>query len=421
MSGSAGALQLDDRDRAMLAGERGPGVALAMRVLTTIARVMGATGLIDIAGAHVDGCFYVGDVSIDFAETLRDGGARVVVPTTTNSGSVDLLHRERWRGPVEYADNAARLMAAYADMGCAPTWTCAPYVLRPRPGLSEHVAWGESNAIVFANSVLGARTQRYGDFVEISAAVTGRAPYAGLHTDEGRLGEVRVRVDVPDRWLNSEVFFSLLGHVVGRRVGGRIPVITGVPAATEDQLKALGSAAASTGSVAMFHVVGVTPEAPDLASCLPTAGPQYTVDVGVEDLRGAWQQLGSGQRGDLALVCLGTPHFSPAEFTLLEHALAGRRVHEQTPLMVSTGRRTWADLEASGAAQRLTTAGVQVVTDTCMYATPILGRVDGLVMTNSAKFAWYAPANLHTDVVLAGLTACVESAVAGRPVGDPLA
>ena len=414
-------LALDERDRAMLAGEHGPGTALAMRVLTSIARVMGAPHLVDINGAHIDGCFYVGDVSIAFAERLRDGGARVAVPTTTNAGSVDLLHRDLWRGPDAHAEGAARLMAAYADMGCAPTWTCAPYALRPRPGLGEHVAWGESNAIAFANSVLGARTQRYGDFVEISAAVTGRAPYAGLHTDAGRLGQVLVGVDVPAAWRDAEVFFALLGHVVGHLAGSRVPVLTGIDAATEDQLKAFGSAAASTGSVALFHVVGVTPEAPDLAACLPAGGPEEVVDVGVEDLRTAWRQLGSGRADDLAMVCLGTPHFTPTEFAALETALAGRRVHERTPLLVSTGRRTWAGLRASGAADRLTAAGVRVVTDTCMYATPILGPVDGTILTNSAKFAWYAPGNIGADTLFAGLTACVESAVAGRLVGDPLA
>lgn len=413
-------MHLDERDRAMLAGEHGPGTALAMRMVTSIGRVMGAPHLVDITGAHIDGCFYVGDVSIAFARRLRDGGARVVVPTTTNAGSVDLLHRDLWRGPPGHADAAALLMATYADMGCAPTWTCAPYTLRPRPGLGEHVAWGESNAIVFANSVLGARTQRYGDFVEISCAVTGRAPYAGLHTDAGRLARVHVRVDVAQRWRTSEVFFALLGHVVGQRAGSRTPVVTGVEAATEDQLKALGSAAASTGSVALVHVVGVTPEAPDLASCLPPAGPEEVVDVGVADLRAAWAQLSAGRVDDLAMVCLGTPHFSAAEFAALEAALGGRSVHERTPLLVSTGRRTLAGLEASGAAQRLAAAGVRIVTDTCMYATPILGRVDGTILTNSAKFAWYSRGNIGADSFFAGLTACVESAVAGRLVGDPL-
>jgi hypothetical protein len=287
--------------------------------------------------------------------------------------------------------------------------------------LGQHVAWGESNAIVFANSVLGARTQRYGDFVDISAAVVGRAPLAGLHTDEGRLGQIRIdtaRID--SRWKTSGVFFALLGHVVGRLAGSLVPVITGIDRASEDELKAFGAAAASTGAVALFHVVGITPEAATLRDCFGPAGPQQVVQVGVEDLTAAWRELGAGADGKLAAVCLGTPHFSLTEFRRLAELLGSDTVHPPTELIVSTGRQVWADVLAAGLGEPLTRAGVRVVTDTCMYNTPILGRVDGLILTNSAKFAWYAPANIGAKVVLAGLAECVRSAVAGRMQVEPL-
>jgi len=240
---------LTDQDARYLRGERGTGAALAMRVVLAVAASMGASRLVDIESAHVDGCLYVGSVSIDFARALVDGGARVSVPTTLNVGSVDLLHPRNWNGTGELADNARTLMSLYTALGCKPTWTCAPYLLTPRPRFGAHIAWGESNAIAFANSVLGARTQRYGDFVDIAAAVVGRAPFAGLHTDEGRLGEVLIDVTgLPADAVRRDSFFPLLGHLVGQWCGSRIPVVSGLSSATEDQLKAFGAAAASAGA-----------------------------------------------------------------------------------------------------------------------------------------------------------------------------
>ena len=414
-------LELDERDTAALNGELGAGIALAMRVLVGVARSMRASRLIDISQAHVDGCLYIGQVSLDFAERLAGGGARVRVPTTTNVSAIDRLRPDTWRGDPEMVPNARRLMDAYTALGCAPTWTCAPYQLTRRPSLGENIAWGESNAIVFANSVLGARTERYGDFVDLSAAIVGRAPFAGLHTDEGRHGQVLIEVeDVPAAWRASDAFYPLVGLVIGQIAGSQVPVLTGIASATEDQLKALGAAAASTGSVALFHVVGVTPEAPTVEACFPVTPPTHVARIGQVELREAWARLNSGKGDRLGAVCIGTPHFSESEFDTLAELLDGRQVHPTTPLVVSTSRHVWSRVIASGLADHLMDAGIQVVTDTCTYSTPILGRIDGLVLTNSAKYAWYAPANIGAEIAFASLPTCVESAVAGRLTEDPL-
>ena len=408
---------LSDRDESCLNGEFGVGVTVAARVVLAMARAMRAPKLIDIDSAHVDGCFYVGPVSIDFARALVDGGARVSVPTSLNVGSVDLQHPQNWSGSAALADHARTLMGLYAELGCDPTWTCAPYLLAKRPPLGSHVAWGESNAIVFANSVLGARTQRYGDFVDIAAAVIGRAPFAGLHTDEGRRGQVLIDVSgLPDDVLARDAFFPVLGHLVGQWCGGRIPVVVGVPSATEDQLKAFGAASASTGAVALFHVVGITPEAPTRAAAFGDRTPQQVLSVDVDDLRRAWSELCTRRDGALGAVCIGTPHFSIAEFHTLAGMLQGRSVNAATPLYVNAGRWVYGEIERSGLADVLAAAGVRVVTDTCTYNTPIMGKLDGLVMTNSAKWAWYAPKNIGVDVLFADLESCVESAVCGRVV-----
>ena len=179
-------IELTARDRQMLEGADGAGVALAMRLIVRLAEATKATSLIDITRAHIDGCLYHGVVGLEFAERLAAGGARVRVPTTLNVSSLDLLHPDLYRGPADTAEAARRQMDAYTEMGCRPTWTCAPYQLPDPPGFGEQIAWAESNAIVFANSVLGARTERYGDFIDIAAALTGRVPNAGYHTDAGR-------------------------------------------------------------------------------------------------------------------------------------------------------------------------------------------------------------------------------------------
>ncbi len=407
-------LALTEVQRAQLAGEAGPAAALAMRLVSRMGEMTGATRLVPITRAHIDGCLYHGPASLDFARTLAEGGGRVVVPTTLNVGAVDLLHPELFRGKPEVAAAAREMMRHYQAMGCRQTWTCAPYQLRDRPGLGEQIAWAESNAIVFANSVLGARTERYGDFIDICAAIVGVVPEVGLHTDAGRRARVVVRLrNVPARLLQRDTTFAALGHLLGQRVGGRIPVIVGVEHVTEDQLKALGAAAASSGAVAMFHVAGVTPEAPTVEAALGGAIPEATYDIGPTDLRDAVQSLTSTTTERLGAVSVGTPHFSYAEFIRLRELLAERRIAPEIEFFVSTGRDTLARLRDEGWDTGLRESGLQILTDTCTYITPILSGRPGAVMTNSAKWAWYAPNNLGYEVVFASLEECVESAVRG--------
>src|SRR5437867_3123645 len=199
-------LRLTADEEAMLGGEAGPAVQLASRLLVWLGEITGADRLVPIVAAHVDGCLYHGPVSIDFARRLVEGGGRVCVPTTLNVGSVDLLHPTLFRGDPGVALAARELMRLCTELGCLPTWTCAPYQLTQRPAFGEHVAWAESNAIVFANSVLGARTARYGDFTDIAAGLTARVPYAGLHRDEGRHAGVLFRLrEGPARLAVSDV------------------------------------------------------------------------------------------------------------------------------------------------------------------------------------------------------------------------
>jgi predicted aconitase len=402
-------------DRAMLDGGRGEAAALAMRILVEMADVWEAERLIDITSAHIDSCLYHGRAGLDFAEKLLAGGARVVVPATLNVSSLDLLHPQLVRLDAETAASARRLMDAYVTMGCRATWTCAPYQLPDRPAFGEHVAWAESNAIVFANSVLGARTNRYGDFIDICAAITGRAPLAGLHLDEHRRARIVFRLEgIAEHLLHDEVTPTCVGHLVGRAAGTAIPAIVGLPLGTgEDRLKALGAAAASSGAVAMFHAVGITPEAATLERALGGEPPGSEITISASDLRDARDELTTVGAGPIAAVSVGTPHLSADEIHRLTALVS--RDRPVVPFFANTGR----DVAASTDVDSLARSGVTVVTDTCTYITPIIHDVDGPVMTNSAKWAWYAPGNLGFDVVFGSLEECVRSAAIGRVWRDP--
>jgi hypothetical protein len=420
-------VDLTDDERAMLRGESSRATALAMLIVVKMAEVAGAQRLVPVTSAHIDGCLYHGPVGLDFAERLVGDGGRVAVPSTLNVSALDLLHPELVRLNADTSARARRLMDAYVELGCEPTWTCAPYQLPSRPRAGEHVAWAESNAVVFANSVLGARTARYGDFVDICAALTGRVPLAGVHLDDGRRAQVVFRFDprLLDRFARrrpTDELFGLVGHIIGRRAGARVAVTDGLPLdTTEDELKALGAAAASSGAVALCHVVGVTPEAATLDAACHGRAPEEEVLIGPADLAMTWRELSTAPAdAQLAAVSVGTPHFSAAEFATLTELLAGRSVDPRVHFYVSSGRSVLSEITAAGLTAELERAGATIVADTCTYITPIIGTArGGVVMTNSAKWAWYGPANLGVEVVYGSLADCVESAVHGKVLRAP--
>lgn len=426
-----GSVELANLDRRMLSGDHGEAAATAMRILVTMAGIYGARRLLDIEGAHIDGCLYHGDSGVDFAEMLVVGGARVRVPTTLNVGGLDLLHPEEFAGTPERRAKALRLMECYEEMGCRTIWTCAPYQATPRPEFGQQVAWAESNAIVFANSVLGARTHRYGDFIDICAAITGRAPAVGLHLEENRRGQVVFDLrSLPRSLTAASWLLPAIGYLVGERCANRVPVLLGLERADEDGLKALGAAAASSGAVALFHAVGITPEAPTLESALGGRDAEEWVEVTASDLRAGLRRLSTaagaaepdGGANDLRIdvVALGSPHFSPREFAELVPMIERHPPAVTVEFVVCTNRISLDFLERRGALDRLRELGVRVVVDTCVVVAPILRTpAGGILMTNSGKFAHYAPGNVGFDVVFGSLSECVRSAHAGRLRRDP--
>ena len=403
----------------MLRGDSGEAAAFAMQILAAFSRAVGASSLLDISRAHIDGCLYHGQASLDFVERLVAGGGRVRVPTTLNVGALDLIHPELIRLSPDEQAPARRLMQSHEQLGCQPSFTCAPYQTRFRPAFGEQIAWGESNAIVFANSVIGARTNRYGDFIDLCCAITGRAPAWGLHLDENRRGKVLFRLaGFPASQAPTDALFVAVGLLVGTMSGERVPVIEGLPPPrSEDQLKALGAAAASSGAVALFHAVSLTPEAPTLADAFGGRTAEQTIEIRPGDIARALHQLSTVPDGTaITAVCLGTPHFSRNEWDRLLPALGRIAPARNVPIYVNTGRATLQALQDEGMLQGTDAFNVIPVTDTCTYLTPILERLDGTVMTNSGKWAHYAPGNLGVQVAFGELEDCLASAAAGRVV-----
>ncbi|HEY5670472.1 MAG TPA: aconitase X catalytic domain-containing protein [Anaerolineales bacterium] len=413
-------LQLSSSDQDIMVGAKGPAAKLAMSILARMAEVYGATELMDISAAHIDSTIYIGEAGLEFAERLAGLGAKVAVPTTLNVSGLDEHGWQEWAVPADWAAKAYRQMVAYQSMGCVPTWTCAPYQTDLRPAFGQQIAWGESNAIAFANSVLGARTERYPDLLDICCAITGRVPAVGLHLTENRAGQLLLRlVGIPLALQQDDSFYPVLGHLIGEVAGEQIPVVDGLYARpTEDQLKALGAAAASSGAVALFHIIGVTPEAPTLGAAFQDRQPENVLSVDMGWLRQARSELSTAQGDELQMVVLGSPHFSIQEFEQLSRLVAGQKVHPQVKFLVTSSRVMVELTRRAGFLQPLEDFGGRVTVDTCILASPMLPPDIKLLMTNSGKYAYYAPGMLNTRVTYGSLADCVRSAIAGRVVRD---
>ena len=397
-------------DRDILNGGRGEAAAAAMRIIVRMAKLQGAEALMDISRVHVDGCIYTGPGSLAFAEKLRDLGGRVAVPTTLNAISVD--HRQ-WRSlsvDPAFGEPAAALADAYVAMGAEQTFTCAPYLLDRVPQFGEQIAWAESNAVVFANSVIGARTNKYPDFLDICIALTGRAPRSGPHLAELRMPELRF--DVTDIEAADDALYPLLGYCIGARSPSQIPIVHGLEqlAPSIDDLKAFGAAFATVSAAPMFHIAGITPEAGNgLAGDLPA------MRIGRAELAKSWRELDAGEGTDVDLVSFGNPHFSHREIAALADRLEGRKKNANVAVIVTCGRAEYQRAADSGTVARLDTFGVRFLTDICwcMITEPIIPPQARTIMTNSGKYAHYGPGLTGRSFRFGSLEGCVEAACSG--------
>ncbi|RKF13566.1 DUF521 domain-containing protein [Roseovarius spongiae] len=403
----ADAVDLDYADRAMLDGAGGEAVKLAMEVIVAMAASQGARALTDVTRAHIDGCIYASRANLTFARRMADMGARVAVPTTMNAISVD---HANWRAqgvPPDFGGPAQRLADAYVEMGARPSFTCAPYLLDDAPGQGENIGWSESNAVIYANSVLGARTVKHPDFLDLFIALAGRAPLSGVYLDADRAARRVIHVDAPTG--ADDALWPLLGWLAGRIAPDRIPLLTGLEdaAPSEDDLKALCAAFGTTSAAPMLHVAGVTPEAENVATDADTAR------ITRADLIAAWEQFNAGA-DTVDLVAIGSPHASLAECRAFADALGDRAVGAAT--IVTLGRDVLSAAADDGSIARLEAAGVQVIPDLCWcsISEPVFPPDARVLMTNSGKYAHYAPGLSGRAVRFGSMADCAETAVTGR-------
>src|SRR5216117_986577 len=380
------------RDQRRLRDEGTPSQRKAMQILLALGGISEAKRLVPITSAHVSGASYkmIGDPGLEFLEDFaRD--ARVAVPTTVNPLGTDLAQWKELGIPPDFAEKQARIARAYATMGVRPSFSCTPYLIGVRPGLGEHVAWAESNAVCFANSVLGARTNREGGPSALAAAIVGATPEYGLHTDEGRSPTVRVNVTTKPHGLD----FSLIGLVAGQQVGDGLPFFRGFHGSEED-LKWLGASLASTGACAMFHLDGVTPE----ARRAPTRGlPSTTITR--RDLVAAKRSYTDGNEADV--IALGSPQLSGQELWSVADRV--RRKPPRIPVWVFTSRAVRDENPEPVAA--IESHGGRVLADTCLEVTMLEHRF-GTVATPSGKAAYYLPSLCKQKVILDELDALLE-------------
>jgi cis-L-3-hydroxyproline dehydratase len=413
------AIELTKHDQALLDGEYGKAAQVAMQIVLRMAELQGARSLVDVTQAHIDGCIYTGPASLRFAEQLVQWGAKVRVPTTLNSISVD---QRRWRElgiDPALGVPASALGDAYMAMGAQLSFTCAPYLLDSAPKAGEQIVWAESNAVVYANSVLGARTLKYPDYLDICIALTGRAPLIGCHLDAQR--KARLQIELPVLAELDDAFYPLLGYHIGALAGSRIPLVLGLEHSKPslDDLKAFGAAFATTSAAPLFHIAGVTPEALDPTQVLEADADVPVEKIRLKDLLLSWRELNSARDSRVDVVSLGNPHFSLSEFAHLARLCWGRHKHPEVVLAITCGRAVLEQAREAGHIAVIEAFGATLVTDTCwcMLGEPVIPLAAKTLMTNSGKYAHYAPGLVGRKVHFANLAECVDAACSATASG----
>lgn len=370
---------LNDREQKILDGEFGEGSMQSMEILIALGKIYGAKKMIPISSAQVSGVSYktIGDAGLEYLKDLVKKGSKVTVPTFLNPAGMDILQWKKMGIPEDFAKKQKEILIAYQAMGIKKSCTCTPYFVGERPKLKEHIAWAESSAVSFANSVLGARTNREGGPSALAAGICGVTPEYGLHLDENRIAEVIIDTKCK---LETNADFGAFGHAVGKLVKNRIPAFIGIKSATEPFLKVLGASMASTGSVPLYYISGITPEYIVKKDCEKIIFSQKDLD----DMK---DQLDNKEKPQL--VTIGCPHCSIEEIKEVVDL-----VKEKKPtcdFWVCTARKVKEEADSLGYTSIIEESGGKVVADTCMIVCPLEDMGLEITGTNSGKAAKYLP------------------------------
>ncbi|UCH70443.1 MAG: aconitase X catalytic domain-containing protein [Candidatus Bathyarchaeota archaeon] len=408
-------MYLTKHEEQMLAGERGEAIQLAMEILTRVGDVYGAEKMIAIASAHTVMTYYriIMDAGVEICEKFAELGARYCVPTTLDPAGMDLKQWQELKIPEDYAERQMRIVRAQEQVGGIPVWTCTPYLHGNIPMPGQDLAWSESSAVVFANSVMGARTNRLTAVVDMAAGIAGRAPKFGLHLDENRQGEILVKINVKPKTL-ADNDYPAIGYFVGKQVADKIPVLTGVPRnVSTDQLKNMGAAMAASGSVALYHIPGVTPEAKNIDKNFQKRKWDDVLDLDLKELKQTKEEMCTVNSGEVDFVTVGCPHYSIEEIRKLATLLEGKKIHRRTKFWIYTTRHVEMLAKRAGYSSIIETSGAQILTETCMLVSPTDIYGFKTLMTDSGKCAYYGPGLCKTEVLYGSIEECVETAIKG--------
>lgn len=415
-------MRLTDHEKAMLNGDLGEIPQQAIQALYDLATFYDVDEFVEIVGCHDDSTVYAGEAQVAFAEMLAEKGAKFAVPTTTNAVSCDMEKWSEQKHTVEVMSATRRIEAAHIKMGAVPSFSCAPYHMGVAPSFGQQFASAESNVICYYNSIIGARTNRYAGPLELLCGIAGRAPYYGLHVPENRYaqGLVKLGADIKPEYFEEEDIYNLISYAYGSIVADRVWALEGVPSRgiTNEILKQFSATAASSGGIALFHMIGITPEALTKEQAFGGKQPKEIVEIHLSDLAEAERQINNPDVDQLDAVVIGCPHCSYNECAMVEQLFAGRRVNENVHFWLITSRATLGLLKSSGLYERLISLGIEIYCDGCIleYRNDRLGTKT--MMSNSGKFDTYCFAMRGIQPVFGSLRECINSAVAGKVVKE---
>jgi predicted aconitase len=396
-------MELTKEEQAMLDGKEGYAVRKSMEILVALGEIFGAKSLIDVGSVQVAGVSYhnLGDAGLEFLNELAADG-RVRVLTTLNPAGMDLENWQQLGISPEFAEKQNLVIDAFQRMGILVSCTCTPYLIGNLPLYGEHVAWSESSAVTFANSVLGAKTNREGGPSALAAAFVGKTPCYGLHLDENRVPDVHVQLNTELTKLSD---WGALGYAIGKKAENKIPYITGVKSADLDELKSFGASLVTYGAKPLFYIRGITPG----AELQPQPKAQVTIEQA--DIKNAYDNI-NDDVNDIDFVCVGCPHCSIKEIQEIASLIKDKKVASDTELWVATSRTTKQLADKRGYTQIIEAAGGKFACDTCMAVAPLKGRFKALA-TTSAKGCFYSRQNLM-KTKMGSIQECVNAAVSGK-------
>jgi len=392
-------MYLTREEEAIFDGEFGRAAQKSMEIIVALGEIYDADRLIEVKSAQIAGVSYhnIGDAGLEFLEVLaKDGKARVLA--TTNPAGMDLKNWRKQDIEDSFARKQLRIMNAFKKMRITTSCTCTPYIAGNLPKFREHVAWSESSAVAYANSVIGARTNREGGPSALASALTGKTANYGLHLQENRNAEVAVNVKMQLRGTSD---FGALGWCIGMEIKNRIPYITGIKSASMEELKSLSASIATYGGTAMFHIDGITPERTDR--------PGERVAINRGNIADAYEGLNDDAAPDF--ISIGCPHCSLNELRKVSELLKGRKV--STELWVTTSREVKKLSDRIGYTKIIEKAGGRIACDTCVAVAPLKGRFRCMA-TDSAKNCYYTKGSNGFKTRFGELKTCIDAAVSGE-------